>query len=212
LGKTYPGFGNSTGWIFRLTIYQKILPKEMSVNMHEKRFNREIERLRDPDRIARLEVERVVDLVLDDVKGSCSIVDVGTGSGVFAEKFAAKGLKVSGLDVNPDMVKAAHEFVPTGEFRIGVAEKLPFEDKSFDIIFMGLLLHEVDDLSLALSEAFRVGKKQLVVLEWPYEEQSFGPPLEHRLSFEKIEKAALQAGYKHIRQNQLSNLILYLFD
>jgi len=180
--------------------------------MHEKRFNREIEKLRDPERIARLEVERVVDLVLDGMKDSHSILDVGTGSGLFAEQFAVKGLKVTGLDVNPEMLPAAQEFVPTGEFKLGIAEKLPFNDESFDIIFMGLLLHEVDDLSKALSEANRVVKQRLAVLEWPYEEQSFGPPLEHRLSFEQIETAARQAGFKNIRLNKLSNLVLYIIE
>jgi hypothetical protein len=37
--------------------------------MHERRFNREIERLRDPDRIARLEVEQVVNLALESLGG-----------------------------------------------------------------------------------------------------------------------------------------------
>ena len=180
--------------------------------MHEKRFNREIERLRDPDRIARLEVERVVDLVLDGVKNSRSILDVGTGSGLFAEQFAVKGLKVTGLDVNPEMIPAAYEFVPTGEFHVGVAEKLPFKDNDFDIVFMGLLLHEVDDLSKALSEANRVVKQRLAVLEWPYEEQPFGPPLEHRLSSKQIETAAIKAGFKNIKQQKLANLVLYIIE
>lgn len=180
--------------------------------MHEKRFNREIERLRDPDRIARMEVGRVVDLVLEGLKESKSILDVGTGSGLFAEQFAAKGLKVTGLDVNPDMIPVAQEFVPTGEFRIGVAEKLPFEDKSFDVVFMGLLLHEVDNLIAALSEASRVVNQRVAVLEWPYEMQLFGPPLEHRLVYENIVTAAIQAGLISVKQVQLENLVLYLFE
>ena len=36
--------------------------------MHERRFNRDIARLRDPDRIARLEVKRVVDLAMENLK------------------------------------------------------------------------------------------------------------------------------------------------
>jgi len=180
--------------------------------MHEKRFNREIERLRDPDRIARMEVSRVVDLVLEGLNNPQNVLDVGTGSGLFAEQFAAKGLKVAGLDANPDMIPAAQEFVPSGKFRIGVAEKLPFEDNSFDIVFMGLLLHEVDDLFAALREAFRVTTKRLGVLEWSYEDQTFGPPLEHRLPFDKIESAAKHAGFKSIQEIKLTNMVLYLFQ
>lgn len=180
--------------------------------MHEKRFNREIERLRDPDRVARLEVLRVAKIVVDGLTEAKSILDVGTGSGLFAEQFAASGMKVEGLDVNPDMIPAALVFVPTGDFHIGVAEKMPFEDDNFDIVFMGLLLHEVDDLLKALSEAYRVAKKRLAVLEWPFEEQPIGPPLEHRLSSEQIETASIEAGFKNIKQHKLENLVLYIIE
>jgi len=90
--------------------------------MHERRFNREIERLRDPERIARLEVERVVDLALEGLKEVQSVLDVGTGSGLFAEQFAAKGLQVTGLDANPEMIPAARQYVPAGTFHEGIAE------------------------------------------------------------------------------------------
>jgi ubiquinone/menaquinone biosynthesis C-methylase UbiE len=180
--------------------------------MHERRFNREIERLRDPERIARLEIERVVNLALENLKEVQTVLDVGTGSGLFAEQFAAKGLKVTGLDVNPEMLPAAQQYVPSGTFQEGVAEKLPFPDGSFDLVFMGLLLHETDDLLAALSEAYRVTRQRLAILEWPDEEQTFGPPRHHRLALEKIASAAKQAGFKEVEQIRLDNLVLYRLD
>ncbi|PKO03335.1 MAG: hypothetical protein CVU43_03275 [Chloroflexi bacterium HGW-Chloroflexi-5] len=180
--------------------------------MHEKRFNRDIERLRDPDRIARLEVARVVELVLAGLEDTKTLLDIGTGSGLFAEQFAAKGFEVTGLDANPEMIPAAQMFVPSAEFRIGVAEKLPFEDNSFDIVFMGLLLHEVDDLEKALSEASRVAQQRIAILEWPYEVGEFGPPLEHRLSVEKIEAAAKLVGLEIKKQERMDHLVLYMFE
>jgi ubiquinone/menaquinone biosynthesis C-methylase UbiE len=180
--------------------------------MHERRFNREIERLRDPERIARLEVDRVVNLALENLSGVQSVLDVGTGSGVFAEQFAAKGLQVTGLDVNPDMLPVAQQYVPSGSFQEGIAEKIPFPDASFDLVFMGLLLHETDDILAALKEAHRVALKRLAILEWPYEEQSFGPPLEHRLPYEKISSFARQARFKVMKQIHLENLSLYIAD
>lgn len=180
--------------------------------MHEKRFNREIERLRDPDRVARMEVNRVIDLVLGGIDDAKTLLDIGTGSGLFAEQFAARGLKVTGLDANPEMIPAAQVFVPFAEFRIGVAEDLPFDDHSFDIVFMGLLLHEVDDLEKAMSEAGRVVNKRIAILEWPYETGEFGPPLEHRLASEKIAAAANRAGIKILKQEKLKHLILYILD
>jgi len=180
--------------------------------MHERRFNREIERLRDPDRIVRLEVDRVIGLVLDDLKEARSVLDVGCGSGVFAEQFAAQGLQVTGLDANPEMLPAAQQFVPGGIFREGIAEKLPFADGTFDVVFMGLVLHETDDTLTALQEAKRVVRKRLAILEWPDEEQPFGPPREHRLSFERIQALARQAGFKSVKETRLENLTLYRID
>ncbi|KAF0110413.1 MAG: Methyltransferase type 11 [Chloroflexi bacterium] len=180
--------------------------------MHERRFNREIERLRDPERIARLEVERVANLVLEDMKVMRTMLDIGTGSGLFAEQFEARGLQVTGLDVNPEMLAIAQQYLPSGIFREGAAEMLPFLDGSFDLVFMGLLLHETDDILAALSEAHRVALKRLAILEWPDEEQSFGPPREHRLSFEKIISVAKQVGFKQVNQMRLTSLILYLLD
>jgi ubiquinone/menaquinone biosynthesis C-methylase UbiE len=181
--------------------------------MHERRFNREIERLRDPERIARLEVEQVTALALEDLLDVKTVLDVGTGSGLFAEQFAAQGLQVTGLDANPQMLPVAQKYVPAGTFQEGTAEKLPFPDESFDLLFMGLLLHETDDVMAALSEAHRVARKRVAILEWPDEEQSFGPPRTDRLSFEKIQNLARQAGFeKEVSPARLENLVLYSID
>jgi ubiquinone/menaquinone biosynthesis C-methylase UbiE len=180
--------------------------------MHEKRFNREIERLRDPERIARLEIEKVVDLALGGLKEIHTVLDIGTGSGLFAEKFAENGLHVTGLDANPDMLQVAKKYVPSGTFQEGNAEVLPFPDGSFDLVFMGLLLHETDDILSALQEAYRVTHQRLAILEWPYDLQEFGPPLEHRVPKEKINSDAKQAGFNNIRMIQLESLVLYLIE
>ena len=74
--------------------------------MHEKRFEGDISRLRSPERMERLEVERVVGLCLE--KGLAkNMLDVGVGTALFAEGFAQHGLKVAGVDANPEMLPAA---------------------------------------------------------------------------------------------------------
>lgn len=179
--------------------------------MHERRFEGNVERLRNPLRIAMLEVERVVDCVLAGLSDIHTLLDVGTGTGLFAEQFAARGLSVTGLDVNPVMLAEARKFVPTGIFEEGVAERLPFKEASFDVIFMGLVLHETDYLQKVFDEAYRVVKTRLAILEWPYHVQDFGPPLEHRLSFERISFAAAQSGFVPTEKVNLANLVLYLY-
>lgn len=179
--------------------------------MHERRYNRAVERLRDPERVSRLEVPRVVDLILEGQKPG-SVLDVGVGSGLFAEAFAARGLRAAGVDANPDMLPAAQEFVPGGVFKQGTAEALPFQDGEFDLVFLGLVLHETDDPLLALREARRVARLRVAVLEWPYREAEFGPPLSDRLPVQKVLEMAGQAGLVASGPALLQNLVLYRFD
>ena len=180
--------------------------------MYEKRFNGKIERLRAPERVARLEVERVVGLCLGD-SALKSVLDVGVGSGLFAEAFYRRSLNVSGLDANPDMIPAAQQYVPEGDFRVGSAEAMPYADAAFDLVFFGLILHETDDQLKALQEAHRVARQRVCVLEWPYlDHETFGPPLAHRVSPAVITDLVKRAGYSGLEEKPLSYLNLYIME
>jgi ubiquinone/menaquinone biosynthesis C-methylase UbiE len=176
--------------------------------MHEKQFDGAIERLRAPERVGRLEVERVADLCLESGQFK-SVLDIGVGSGLFAEAFSRHGLIVAGVDINPQMLPAARQYVPQGDFREAPAEALPYPDASFDLVFMGLLLHESDEPLKVLQEARRVTLQQVCILEWPYLEGEFGPPLAHRLKPADIAEMARQAGFAHLDTVPLAHLAFY---
>ncbi len=179
--------------------------------MHEKRFEGDIARLRSPERVERLEVGRVIDLCLD--KGQVeNVLDVGTGTGLFAQAFVERGLKVSGVDVNPDMLAVARQFVPDGDFHVGTVEKLPFPDDSFDLVFLGLVLHESDDHLKTLKEALRVARQKVCILEWPYRDQPFGPPLIHRLDPSDLAGLFKEAGFQRWKMTELTNTVLYCLE
>ena len=61
--------------------------------MHERRFQGDINRLRNPERLERLELNRVVNIATEGASFH-RILDVGTGSGVFAEAFISMVLKL----------------------------------------------------------------------------------------------------------------------
>lgn len=180
--------------------------------MNPRRFSGEIERLRTPQRLALLEVERAVGFALEGLDGAQSVLDIGTGSGIFAEAFAAQGLAVAGIDLRDDMLEAARSYVPAGDFRQAHMEHLPFPDGRFDLAFMGLVLHEADDLQTALKEARRVVRRRCVVLEWPDEVQEYGPPPEHRLKDAAIRAAADAAGFPRVAGLRLAQLMIYRCD
>lgn len=176
--------------------------------MHEKLYDGGIDRLRAPERVARLEVERVVALCLEaaDYK---SVMEVGVGSGLFAEAFAQRGVEVAGVDVNPAMIIAAKRFVPNGDFRESTAEVLPYPDASFDLVFLGLVLHESDEPHKVMQEAQRVSCQRVCILEWPYQEEEFGPPLAHRLNPTQITDLVQKTSFTHMESIPLKHLVLH---
>ena len=175
---------------------------------HERRFRGEAERLRSPGRIALLEVDRVVTLSVEGLTAP-RVLDVGTGTGVFAEAFAARGLEVVGIDPNAALLKEAGRLVPGSEFKQASAEAIPYGDGAFDVVFLGHVLHETDDPALALGEARRVSTARVVVLEWPYVREEQGPPLEHRLTQEAIVEMAKRAGLARVEMLKLARMDLY---
>jgi ubiquinone/menaquinone biosynthesis C-methylase UbiE len=176
--------------------------------MNEKRFDGEIERLRAPARVERLEVERVITFCLDAVVLK-DVLDVGTGTGLFAEAFSERGLAVSGVDTNPKMIAAARQFVSKGDFKEATAEALPYPNGSFDLVFFGLVLHESDDPLKALQEAWRVTRNRVCILEWPYREEESGPPLAHRINPEELTHLFQKAGFLHWEFQAFSNTVGY---
>jgi SAM-dependent methyltransferase len=178
---------------------------------HERRYAGTADRLRRPERLELLEVERTVTLCLDGLDRP-TVLDVGTGSGLFAEAFAARGLTVAGCDVNEELLAAARAAVPRAEFATGAAEELPYDDASSDLVFLGHVLHEVDDLNRALAEARRVARARVAVLEWPYRREEQGPPLEHRLRPEAVEAEARKAGFAKVERLELRYMVLFRLE
>lgn len=176
--------------------------------MNDRVYANKVEKLRSPERLERVEVKRVVDLCLEnsDIK---SVLDVGTGSGLFAEEFYNRHITVAGVDINLEMIKAAKEYLPECEFKLSTAEEIPYKDKSFDLVFMGLVFHEVDDYYKALSETKRIAGVSAAILEWPYLEQEIGPALEIRLKEEFIKELAERAGFSKFEIHPLNKLVLY---
>jgi ubiquinone/menaquinone biosynthesis C-methylase UbiE len=195
--------------LFILILLIVILNKK-EISMNDRIYKQSPDRLWSKERIERLEIENVITYCLDDGKVN-NILDIGCGSGLFAEHLVRKGLKVVGIDINQDMIDAAKNNVPEAEFLLAEAENLPFKDNSFDMVFLGLVLHEVNDFEKSLSEAFRVCRIKTVVLEWKYEVANFGPPIEHRLKENFINEIAKSVGFGTIKSKHLSHLVLYTF-
>ena len=84
------------------------------------------------------------------------------------------GLKVQGIDISAYGIEHAKEEVQPF-LRVGNANQLPFEDRSFDLVISINTLHNLHcyDLEKALKEIERVGKesKYIVVESYRNEEE-----------------------------------------
>ncbi len=180
-------------------------------NMNHKVYNDAIAKLRSPERVELLEVDRVVDICLSG-NSIESLLDIGTGSGLFAEAFIKKKIDVTGIDLNFDMLLATKHFAPKIKLVRAILEILPFADAKFDVSFLGHVLHESEDQLAALKEVKRITKKDVFIFEWPYTESTKGPPLNHRISPSEIINLAEQAEFTYFEEYKLDYMVLFKFN
>jgi SAM-dependent methyltransferase len=105
------------------------------------------------------------------VRRGQQVIDVACGTGVLARQVVplvgAAG-KVVGLDRNEGMLVVARRLAPGVDWRLGLAEALPFADRRFDHVFCQFGLMFFDDRAAALREMHRVARPggQVRVAVW----------------------------------------------
>ncbi len=118
--------------------------------------------------------QRTVDLA--QLHPGESVLDVGCGTGTLAlvaKRCVGEAGRVAGIDPAPQMIararrKAARHGLSL-DLQVGVIERLPFPDQSFDVVLSSLMMHHLpDDLKRqGLREIARVLKPggRLLVLD-----------------------------------------------
>ena len=90
------------------------------------------------------------------IKNQDFLLDVGCGTGIFAEEFNC--IKI-GIDPSIDMLKQGKN-----AFYIqACAENLPFKDKSFDNVISITAIHNFRNIRKGLEEIKRVSKKNIAL-------------------------------------------------
>jgi ubiquinone/menaquinone biosynthesis C-methylase UbiE len=100
-----------------------------------------------------------------------SLLEVGCSMGNDTIQFARRGMRVTGIDITEaaiELIQARFkmESLP-GDFRVGDAENLPFDDNTFDVAYSFGVLHHTPDTAGAIEELRRVlkpGGKAVVML------------------------------------------------
>jgi len=98
--------------------------------------------------------------VLKDVQGKT--LEIGFGTGLNIPCYPEKIKKITVLDVNPGMSNRAKKRIKNSQKNVDsfvvIAEKLPFENESFDTVVSTWTLCSIENVELAMQEIYRVLK------------------------------------------------------
>src|SRR4051794_14441289 len=88
------------------------------------------------------------------------VLEIGTGLGTDLVRFARAGARVTGLDLTERAVGLVRRRLEqeglSGRVVVGDAERLPFADDSFDVVYSWGVLHHTPNTEQAVAEALRV--------------------------------------------------------
>lgn len=88
------------------------------------------------------------------------LLEVGCGMGTDLLQFARGGANVTGIDLTPRSIEISRRHLniygQQGNFAITDAEKLPFANESFDVVYSNGVLHHTPDTAGAIREIHRV--------------------------------------------------------
>ncbi|MFY9928138.1 MAG: class I SAM-dependent methyltransferase [Streptosporangiaceae bacterium] len=114
-------------------------------------------------RLHRDMADRAAALAREAAGSPRSILDVGCGPGYLLLHLAAdfpQAERLTGLDAAPAMIKKANAATPPGDgrlaFTVGVAERLPYPDHSFDLVVSTTSFDHWADQQAGLRECARV--------------------------------------------------------
>ena len=105
--------------------------------------------------------KKFYNLLLNEIKvqPGAAVLDVGCGTGALLKRIAnAYEISGYGIDVEENMITAAKKNNPQMQFSIGACDKLPFEDKSFDVLIACMAYHHFSNKEGFAREASRVLK------------------------------------------------------
>jgi len=108
---------------------------------------------------------------IQDLTSYTSILDVGCGTGALCSVLNKKGVEVTGIDPAEKMLRVAKRQTENKAItfiQADVLEKLPFEDKSFDISIASYVAHglQKDQRKKLYAEMSRVSKCKVIIFDY----------------------------------------------
>jgi ubiquinone/menaquinone biosynthesis C-methylase UbiE len=170
--------------------------------MNERTFKAsDAQRLEDPARRESLPPDEVIERLA--LTPETVVADIGAGTGYFAIPMALKSRQVFAVDLQREMLELLRvkmNRVPQiGNIEPvhGSALATNLAAASCDLAFFANVWHELDSLDAVLAEALRIVRHggRIAILDWrPDVDRPPGPPIDHRIPAEQVQKALSAAG------------------
>ena len=144
------------------------------------------------------ELKRLVEIA--DPQPDWIVLDVATGGGHTALRFAPHVARVIATDITPGMLDKAREFI-TGQgvsnvtFEPADAEALPFEDASFDLVTCRIAPHHFQDCACFVQESARVLRPGGMLLVQDLALPEDGEAARYIDAFERLRDPSHNRGY-----------------
>jgi SAM-dependent methyltransferase len=106
----------------------------------------------------------VLDQVVRRIPDGGRVLDLGCASGSNFGRLRSAGASVVGVDVSLARLRVARASCPVAQ---GIGERLPFRDRTFDLVYVSHVLHHAADHRRVLGECHRVlrGGGRLFLIE-----------------------------------------------
>ena len=117
--------------------------------------------------------KRAIKEALNYLPQNPKILDVACGSGDIIAEWEKYTNSITGLDPSKGMLEIAKKRFPQVQFYQGLAQKLPFEDESFDCLSISFGLRNIIGIDRAIEKFYRVLKPNgiLLILEFTRNEK-----------------------------------------
>jgi len=135
------------GWFFKIKKIEVLSPLD-GYNCWASSYHRESNPVKNLS-------DELIEKWLPPLHGK-SVLDAGCGTGKFClYAFEQKALRISGIDLAPNMIKQAQKNCPSAEFKRADLLSTSIDEKAFDIVICGLVFGHIDPLRPALENVLR---------------------------------------------------------
>jgi 2-polyprenyl-3-methyl-5-hydroxy-6-metoxy-1,4-benzoquinol methylase len=120
-------------------------------------------------------------------KPETQLLEIGASGGYYGEVMRIAGFRMTyaGLDYSPEFEKLSKRLYPDQKFYLANADKLPFEDNTWDIVVSGCMIIHCLNYEEIIKETIRVAKKYVMFSRNPiyfggdteyYYKEAYGVP------------------------------------